>query len=129
MVENRSMASDAVATQSGHPKAGALARIRVDAPSSTELIPVVVLLSGLLLTILSFESHWIDLALRLPRMHAVIDTAIGLTSLLLAYLVYGPVQALGRQRDVTLAFALGFGGLVNIFSAVTQGVHNEPLGR
>src|SRR5689334_14286788 len=100
------MASDAVATQPGRTEAERRTRVRVEAPSSAELVPVVVLLSGLLLTILSFESHWINLAYRLPRMHAVIDTAVGLTSLLLAYLVYGRVQALGRQRDVTLAFAL-----------------------
>src|SRR5262249_26615466 len=58
-----------------------------------------------------------------------IDTTIGLVSLLLAYLVYARVEVLRRQRDYTLAFALGFSGLVNLFAATTQGVSSVPLGR
>ena len=63
------------------------------------------------------------------RMHAVIDTTIGLVSLLPAYLVYSRAQALGRQRDYMLVFALGFGGLVNLTAAVIQGASSMPLGR
>ncbi len=92
-------------------------------------MPVTVLILGCIVTALSFESTWLHLAYRLPRMHAVLDTTIGLASLLLAYLVYGRVQALGRQRDAVLAFALGFSGSVNVFAAVTQGISSEPLGR
>src|SRR5205807_3773018 len=62
---------------------------------------------------LSFGTTWVHLAYHLPRLHAVIDTTIGLVSLLLAYLVYGRVQAFGRQRDAILAVALGFSGIVN----------------
>jgi hypothetical protein len=75
------------------------------------------------------RTTWLHLAYRLPRMHAVIDTTIGLVSLLLAYLVYGRVQAFGRQRDSILAFALGFGGIVNLFAAVTQGISSAPPSR
>ena len=104
-------------------------RRRLEAPLASELVPLAALLFGCVLTALSFGSSWVHLAYRLPRMHAVIDTAIGLVSLLLAYLVYGRVQALGRQRDSVLAFALGFGGIVNLFAAVTQGVSSAPPGR
>jgi signal transduction histidine kinase len=62
-------------------------------------------------------------------MHAVIDTTIGLVSLLVAYLVYGRFEALQRRRDYLLAFALGLGGLVSLFAATTQGVNPAPLGR
>jgi signal transduction histidine kinase len=102
---------------------------RMEAPLASELVPVAALLLGGALTALSFGSPWVHLAYRLPRMHAVIDTTIGLVSLLLAYLVYGRVQALGRLRDSVLAFALGFGGVVNLFAAVTQGISSAPPGR
>ena len=95
---------------------------RIETPLASELVPVAALLLGGLFTALSFGGSWVQLAYRLPRMHAVIDTTIGLVSLLLAYLVYGRVQALGRQRDSVLAFALGFGGIVNLFAAMTQGI-------
>jgi signal transduction histidine kinase len=62
-------------------------------------------------------------------MHAIIDTTIGLVSLLLACLVYSRAQVLGRPRDYMLLFALGFGGFVNLFAALTQGISAMPLGR
>lgn len=102
---------------------------RIEAPLASELVPVATLLLGGALTALSFATPWVHLAYRLPRLHAVIDTTIGLVSLLLAYLVYGRVQALGRQRDSVLAFALGFGGIVNLFAAITQGISSAPPGR
>ena len=102
---------------------------RIEAPLASELVPVAALLLGGGLTALSFGSPWVHLAYHLPRMHAIIDTTIGLVSLLLAFLVYGRVQALGRLRDSVLAFALGFGGAVNLFAAVTQGISAKPPGR
>ena len=104
-------------------------RGRIDAPNTIELVPFAALALGALVTILSFGSSWVHLAYHLPRLHAVIDTTIGLVSLLLAYLVYGRVQALGRQRDSVLAFALGLAGFVNLFAAVTQGVAAGPPDR
>ena len=95
----------------------------------SQIVPLLALVLGAALTAASYKTSWVHLAYRLPRMHAVIDTTIGLVSLLLAYLVYGRVQVLGRQRDYVLAFALGFGGVVNLFAAVTQGVSSMPLGR
>lgn len=101
---------------------------RIERPLASELVPVAALVLGGALTALSFVSPWVHLAYHLPRLHAIIDTAIGLASFLLAYLVYGRVQALGRLRDSVLAFALGFGGVVNLFAAVTQGVSAKPPG-
>ncbi len=96
---------------------------------ASHLAPVVALILGCLLTAASFGSSWVHLAYRLPRMHAVIDTTIGLVSLLLAYLVYSRAQVLGRQRDYVLLFALGFSGFVNLFAAITQGISAMPLSR
>jgi signal transduction histidine kinase len=104
-------------------------RAHLEVPLISELVPVAALALGALVTILSFGSSWVHLAYQLPRLHAVIDTTIGLVSLLLAYLVYGRVQALGRQRDSVLAFALGLAGFVNLFAAVTQGISSGPPDR
>src|SRR5205085_3819133 len=124
------MVTDGLETRATRqPHGPAASRHRIEAPLASELVPVTVLILGCIVTALSFESSWLHLAYRLPRMHAVIDTTIGLASLLLAYLVYGRVEALGRQRDAVLAFALGFGGIVNVFAAVTQGISSAPLGR
>ena len=102
---------------------------RLELPRGSQIVPLLALVLGAALTVASYKTSWIHLAYRLPRMHAVIDTTIGLVSLLVAYLVYGRVEVLHRQRDYTLAFALGLGGLVNLFAAVTQGVSSVPLGR
>src|SRR5207244_10779229 len=102
---------------------------RFERPRASQLVPITVLVLGSVLTAASFKSSWVHLAYHLPRMHAIIDTTIGLVSLLLAYLVYSRAQALGRQRDYMLVFALGFGGFVNLFAALTQGVASVPLGR
>ena len=102
---------------------------RLELPHASQLVPISALVLGCVLTAASFKSSWVHLAYRLPRMHAVIDTTIGLVSLLLAYLVYSRARALGRQRDYMLVFALGFGGLVNLIAAVIQGVSSMPLGR
>jgi signal transduction histidine kinase len=101
----------------------------MDVPLASELAPVAALVIGCILTALAFGPSWIHLAYRLPRMHAIIDTAIGIVSLLLAYLMYGRVQALHRQRDFGLAFALGFSGFVSLFAAISQGISSRPLGR
>jgi signal transduction histidine kinase len=98
-------------------------------PRRVELVPLIALVLGCLLTAASYETSWVHLAYRLPRMHAVIDTAIGLVSLLVAYLVYGRFQALHKRRDYLLAVALGLAGLVSLFAAVTQGISTAPLGR
>jgi len=130
LVENMHMVAEGLETRATRqPHGPEVGRHRIEAPLASELVPVTVLILGCIVTALSFESSWLHLAYRLPRMHAVIDTTIGLASLLLAYLVYGRVEALGRQRDAVLAFALGFGGIVNVFAAVTQGVSSAPLGR
>jgi signal transduction histidine kinase len=104
-------------------------RRRLELPRASQLVPITVLILGSVLTAASFKSSWVHLAYHLPRMHSVIDTTIGLVSLLLAYLVYSRAQALGRQRDYMLVFALGFGGFVNLFAAITQGIASMPLGR
>jgi signal transduction histidine kinase len=101
----------------------------IASPTSSELIPIVVLILGGILTALSLGTSWVHLAYQLPRMHAVIDTTVGLISVLLAYLVYGRVQVKHRQRDLVLAFALGLSAIVNLFSAITQGLTSAPLGR
>jgi signal transduction histidine kinase len=106
-----------------------IARTSIEPPAPSELVPVAVLLAGVVVTALSFQSTWIDFAYRLPRMQAVIDTAVALSSLLLAYLVYGRVEALMRRRDLVLAFALGFLGLVNLFGAMNDAAANEPPSR
>jgi signal transduction histidine kinase len=98
-------------------------------PRRVEVVPVVALVLGCLLTAASYETSWVHLAYRLPRMHAVIDTTIGLVSLLVAYLVYGRFEALHKRRDYVLAFALGLGGLVSLFAATTQGISSASLGR
>jgi signal transduction histidine kinase len=90
---------------------------------------MVALVLGCALTAASYKSTWVHLAYRLPRMHAIIDTTIGLVSLLLAYLVYNRARALARPRDYVLVFALGFGGFVNLIAAITQGISSVPLGR
>jgi signal transduction histidine kinase len=102
---------------------------RVELPRTSQLVPLAALALGVGLTIASYETSWVHLAYHLPRIHAVIDTTIGLVSLLLAHLVYSRVQVLHRYRDVVLAFALGFSGLVNLLAAITQGVASSPLGR
>jgi len=104
---------------------------RVDATSrpASDAVPIVALVLGAILTALSFRGSWVHLAYRLPRMHAVIDTTIGLICFLLAYLVYGRVQVLWRERDALLVFALGFSGVVSLFTAVTQSISSRPLGR
>ena len=72
----------------GHDGHAVIARgRRIEAPLTSELVPVAALLLAGLLTVFSFASPWVHLAYRLPRMHAIIDTTIGLVSLLLAYLV------------------------------------------
>ncbi|MDP9332284.1 MAG: sensor histidine kinase [Actinomycetota bacterium] len=111
-----------------HPDAQVRPR-RLERPRASQLVPITVLVLGSVLTAASFKSSWVHLAYHLPRMHAIIDTTIGLVSLLLAYLVYSRAQALGRQRDYMLVFALGFGGFVNLFAAITQGFVAVPLGR
>jgi signal transduction histidine kinase len=127
------MTTDALGTETvtpPRPAEGARSNRRTaDAASRAQLVPILALVSGCLLTIASFGTTWVHLAYRLPRMHAVIDTAIGLVSLLLAYLVYGRVLALHRQRDYVLAFALGFSGFVNLFAAISQSVSAHPLDR
>jgi len=104
-------------------------RRRPELPRASQLVPILALILGCVLTAASFKTSWVHLAYRVPRMHAVIDTTIGLVSLLLAYLVYNRAQALGRQRDFVLVFALGFGGFVNLIAAIMQGVSSTPLGR
>jgi signal transduction histidine kinase len=101
----------------------------LELPRGSQLIPVVALILGCVVTAVSIRSSSVHLAYRLPRMHAIFDTTVGLISLLLAYLVFERVEVLQRESDYELAFALGFSGLVNIFSAITQGVSSIPLSR
>jgi signal transduction histidine kinase len=101
---------------------------RLEISRASQLVPILALVLGCVLTAASFKTSWVHLAYHLPRMHAVIDTTIGLVSLLLAYLVYNRAQVLGRQRDFVLVFALGFGGFVNLFAAIAQGISSAPLG-
>src|SRR4029078_12262812 len=91
---------------------------RIELPRASQVVPILALVLGCALTAASYQASWVHLAYRLPRMHAVIDTTIGLGSLLVAYLSYNRAQALGRQRDYVLVFALGFGGFVNLLAAV-----------
>jgi signal transduction histidine kinase len=126
------MTTDALGTETVTPTRPEAGARRPEASATTaraSLVPVIALVLGCLLTAASFGSSWIHLAYHLPRMHAVIDTTIGLVSLLLAYLVYGRVLALRRQRDYVLAFALGFSGFVNLFAAISQSVSSHPLDR
>ena len=102
---------------------------RLELPRASQLVPILALVLGCALTAASYWTSWVHLAYRLPRMHAVIDTTIGLVFLLPAYLVYSRAQALGRQRDYMLVFALGFGGLVNLTAALIQGASSMPLDR
>jgi signal transduction histidine kinase len=119
------MAADAISAQSTR-RAEERA---LELPRGSQLVPLVVLILGCIVTAVSVKSSWVHLAYRLPRMHAVFDTTVGLISLLLAYLVFERVEVLHRERDYELAFALGFSGLVNLFSAITQGVSSIPLSR
>jgi signal transduction histidine kinase len=102
---------------------------RLELPRASQLVPISTLILGCVLTAASYKTSWVHLAYRLPRMHAVIDTTIGLVSLLVAYLVHSRARVLGRQRDYMLVFALGFSGFVNLIAAVIQGVSSMPLGR
>ena len=102
---------------------------RLELPRASQLVPVSALVLGCVLTIASFKSSWVHLAYHLPRMHAIIDTTIGLVAVLLACLVHSRARAMGRGRDYVLVFALGFGGLVNLIAALTQGISSMPLGR
>jgi signal transduction histidine kinase len=101
----------------------------LELPRGSQLVPLVALILGCVITALSVKSSWVHLAYRLPRMHAIFDTSVGLISLLLSYLVFERVEVLHRERDYELAFALGFSGLVNLYSAVTQGISSIPLSR
>src|SRR5262245_52257597 len=83
----------------------------------SQVVPLGVVILAVLLTALSFQTSWVQLAYRLPRMHGVFQMAIGLVSVLVAYLFYGRAQVYGRWRDLVLAFALGFGAAVNIYTA------------
>jgi hypothetical protein len=89
---------------------------------ASQLVPVAAIVLGSVLTVLSLDSSWVPLAYRLPRMHGVLESAIGLVSVLVAYLVYGRVRTHGRLRDLVLAFALGFTAVVHLFAAISQGV-------
>lgn len=102
---------------------------RLELPRPSQLVPILALVLGCALTAASYNTSWVHLAYRLPRMHAVIDTTIGLVSFLLAFLVYSRAQVIGRPRDYVLVFALGFGGFVNLIAAIAQGVSSAPLGR
>jgi signal transduction histidine kinase len=125
--ENTEMAADAIRAQST--RASGPEERTLELPRGSQLVPVVVLILGCVVTAVSVKSSWVHLAYRLPRMHAIFDTSVGLISLLLAYLVFQRVEVLQRERDYELAFALGFSGLVNLFSAITQGVSSIPLSR
>ena len=102
---------------------------RLEPPRASQLVPASALVLGCVLTAASYKSSWVHLAYHLPRMHAIIDTTIGLVSVLLAYLVHSRARAMGAGRDYVLVFALGFGGLVNLIAAFTQGISSMPLGR
>jgi hypothetical protein len=86
------------------------------------LLPVTVIL-GCIVTVRSLESSWLHVGCRLPRVHAVIDTTVGVASLLLS----SRTSSMAGSRcavdsaDAVLAFVLGFGGIVNVFAAVTRG--------
>src|SRR5262245_21041605 len=95
----------------------------------SQVVPVAVVILAVLLTALSFQTSWVQLAYRLPRMHGVFQMAIGLVSVLVAFLFYGRVRAYGRWRDLVLTFALGFGAAVNLFTAIDQGVSDGPPDR
>jgi signal transduction histidine kinase len=96
---------------------------------ASQLVPVAAIVLGSVLTVLSLDSSWVPLAYRLPRMHGVLESAIGLVSVLVAYLVYGRVRTHGRLRDLVLAFALGFTAVVHLFAAISQGVSSGPPNR
>jgi signal transduction histidine kinase len=126
VVSEAVQAETAVATVVRDPRRSARPPIRVPV---AQLVPIAALVLGCALTALSFQSSWVRLAYRLPRMHGVLETAIGLVSVLVAYLFYGRVRAFGRWRDLVLAFALGFGAAVHLFAAITQGVTSVPPDR
>ena len=131
MNENVVMAAEELESETVHRvrPGGEVGPRLLELPHASQLVPISALVLGCVLTAVSFKSSWVHLAYHLPRMHAVIDTTIGLVSLLTAYLVYSRAQALGRQRDYMLVFALGFGGLVSLTAAVIQGASSTPLGR
>jgi signal transduction histidine kinase len=129
MGENVVMATQELGTETTALHRAAVNPRRLELPRASQLVPILALVLGCALTAASFQVSWVHLAYRLPRMHAVIDTTIGLVSLLLAYLVYNRAQVLGRQRDFVLVFALGLGGFVNLIAAISQGISSMPLGR
>ena len=96
---------------------------------ASQVVPIAALVLGCALTALAFDASWVRLAYRLPRMHGVLESAIGLVSVLVAYLVYGRVRTFGRLRDLVLAFALGFSAVLHLFVAISQGVSSGPPDR
>jgi signal transduction histidine kinase len=102
---------------------------RVEWPTAPQLVPLLALVLGVLLTAAAFLSSRVHLAYELPGVHTMIDTTIGLVSFLLAYLVFGRLQVLSRKRDYMLAYAFAFSGCVNLYAAMTQGISDELAGR
>src|SRR5215203_2185435 len=104
---SKSMVSEALdphtSVDAEAPEARRENRSRSRLPTSPAL-PVAAIVLGCVLTAFSLDSSWVPLAYRLPRMHGVLESAIGLVSVLVAYLVYGRVRTHGRLRDLVLAF-------------------------
>lgn len=64
---------------------------------------------------------FVRLAYRLPEAHVLIDTAVGMVALLLAYLLYGRYVLTGERSDWVLAGFLAVSGLANVvLSAVAH---------
>ena len=132
MVENMGVVSEAVDAETVIGAVGPGDRTpsrRLSNDSPSPLVPIAAVVLGCVLTALAFQRSWLHLAYRQPRMHGVVQTAIALVSLLVAYLVYGRVRTFGRWRDLVLAFALGFSGAVHLFAAIAQGTSLGPPDR
>src|SRR4051794_3535240 len=71
IAENVCMAVEGVSSRVMRVPRPSPARV-IAPPATSELIPIVVLILGGVLTALSLGSSWVHLAYRMPRMHAVI---------------------------------------------------------
>jgi signal transduction histidine kinase len=79
--------------------------------------------AGLALTAAVVALPFARFAYRLPEAHVLIDTAVGMVALLLAYLLYGRYTLTGDRNDWTLAGFLAVSGLANVaLSAIAHAV-------
>jgi signal transduction histidine kinase len=79
--------------------------------------------AGLALTAAVVALPFARFAYRLPEAHVLIDTAVGMVALLLAYLLYGRYTLTGDRSDWILAGFLAVSGLANVvLSAIAHAV-------